>query len=96
MLKNNFPRQFGGTHEIGEKFEFPKLLGQSFFVGLKVLLLCRVVLSLILIFCGVCHCLFILMSRRARVDLIEPNMLLGHQHNWQHGQLAWEVNYGLM
>lgn len=50
MLKNNFPRQFGGTHEIGEKFELPKLLGQSFFVGLKVLLLCRVVLSLILIF----------------------------------------------
>lgn len=22
-------------------------------------------------------------------------MLLGHQHNWQHGQLAWELNCGL-
>lgn len=41
--------------------------------------------------------LFILMRKRPRVDLIEPNMLLGHQRNWQQQQqqLAWEVNYGL-
>lgn len=106
VLENNFPRQFGGTHEVGgQKFELPQLLGQHFvyfffgpksFVVFPLLSFLLLPLSLYFLTGSAIVYLFILMRKQPRVDLIEPNMLLGHQCNWQQQQqLAWEVNYGL-